>query len=266
MDYRIVDVDESNRDRYCVCLEEWSDEMKEAGDRKCRWYETMKNRGLGVKLVEDEDGTLSGLIQYVPAEYAPLTDGNYYFIYCIWVHGHKKGIGDRRGRGMGQALLQAAEEDIRLRGAGGIAAWGLSLPFWMKASWYRKQGYRTVQKEGISRLLWKPLKEDAEPPRWYSHRKLGLNPAGGTVTVTSVVNGICPVSNLANVRAASVASEWGPEVIFREIDSSDPDVLREWGSDNSLYINNREIPLGPPLDRKKIRRAIARELKIAGRK
>ena len=28
----------------------------------------------------------------------------------------------------------------------GIAAWGLSLPFWMKASWFKKHGFKKVDK------------------------------------------------------------------------------------------------------------------------
>ena len=37
-------------------------------------------------------------------------------------------------RGMGKALLAAAEEDARALGTKGMAAWGVWLPSWMKAS------------------------------------------------------------------------------------------------------------------------------------
>ena len=160
-EYEIVDVNSENSGQYCVCFEEWSDEMKEAGPHKSCWYEKMKERGLGVKMVKDEDGSLCGMIQYVPAEYAPLTGTDYYYIYCTWVHGHKKGLGNRQGRGMGTALLEAAERDIKSRGAKGVAAWGLSIPIWMKASWYRKHGYEIINKEGIKCLLWKSFSDDA---------------------------------------------------------------------------------------------------------
>jgi len=47
-----------------------------------------------------------------------------------------------QGRGIGSALLEAAENDARELGAKGMAAWGLWLPFWMKASWFKKHGYK----------------------------------------------------------------------------------------------------------------------------
>ena len=58
---------------------------------------------------------------------------------------------------MGKALLVAAEDDARDRGAQGMAARGMFLPFWMKASWFKKQGYSKVDKQGLSVLLWKPF-------------------------------------------------------------------------------------------------------------
>ena len=265
-EFKIVDVDESNKADFCICLEDWSEEIKEAGDHKACWYERMKNHGLGAKMVYDADGTLSGLIQYVPAEYAPLTGGNYYFIYCVWVHGHKQGIGDRRGSGMGSALLKAAEEDIRERGADGIAAWGVSMPFWMKASWYKKQGYEVVQKDGMRRLLWKSFNTAADKPQWLKNiKKPESLAAQGKVRVTSLRNGICPVMNLAFERSKSVSSEFGDSVVFQEVVTEEPAVLREWGISDTLYINGTEIPLGPPLAKKKIRAVINKELKKAGK-
>ncbi len=260
--YEIVEVDDSNKHTYCMCLEEWSDEIREAGDNKACWYEKMKDKGLGVKLVKDRDGTISGMIQYVPAGYAPLTGDGYYFIYCVWVHGHKQGIGDRRGSGMGTMLLEAAEQDMRSKGAKGAAAWGLSLPIWMKASWYKKHGYRTVQKDGIRHLLWKSFSEGSGPPQWLELKKRPEPlTESGKLRVTSVVNGICPVTNLAYERAKAVSAEFADSVEFNEIWTDDPSIMNEWGVSDLLIIGSRVIALGPPLPKEKIRKAVKKQLR-----
>ena len=47
-------------------------------------------------------------------------------------------------------------------GAKGMAAWGLWLPVWMKASWFKKHGYQGVDRSGPRELVWKPFVADAE--------------------------------------------------------------------------------------------------------
>ncbi|NOY05387.1 MAG: hypothetical protein GXO82_01945, partial [Chlorobi bacterium] len=44
----IIDLTEEHHDTYYVCLEDWSEEMEDAGNRKREWYQRMKDRGLGV--------------------------------------------------------------------------------------------------------------------------------------------------------------------------------------------------------------------------
>ncbi len=45
----VVDLSPELESSYLVCLEEWSDEMAEAGDKKALWFEKMRERGLRVK-------------------------------------------------------------------------------------------------------------------------------------------------------------------------------------------------------------------------
>lgn len=135
------DLKEEEKGLYFECLEDWSDEMKEAGPHKENWYDKMASKGLRVKLAHDERGVAGGMIQYLPIEHSTVQGTDLYFVNCIWVHGHKQGRGDFRKRGMGKALLKAAKEDAGARGAKGMVAWGLSIPAFMRASWFRKQGY-----------------------------------------------------------------------------------------------------------------------------
>jgi len=257
---QVVDLSEEHKELYLVCLEDWSEELKEGGDRKRNWFARMTERGLRVKLALDDRGVPGGMIQYAPIEWTHVDGQGLYFIYCIWVHGHKKGRGDFTGRGMGKALLRAAEEDALALGAKGMAAWGLSLPFWMKASWFRKQGYKKADKDGIAVLMWKPFVEGVRPPGWVkAHKAHPLVP--GKVTVTIFSNGWCQAQNLPAERAIRAARELGDKVVVREISTFEPAASREWGRCDALFIDEKEVRTGPPPSYEKIKRQIGKRVK-----
>ncbi|MGC9312549.1 MAG: hypothetical protein ACP5IA_07625 [Sediminispirochaetaceae bacterium] len=95
---RIVDLTPEHEQLYFRCLEDWSEEMDEAGDHKERWYRRMQDRRLRVKLAEDDKGTVGGMIQYLPIEYSEASGEDLYFVLCIWVHGYKQGRGNFQKR------------------------------------------------------------------------------------------------------------------------------------------------------------------------
>ena len=88
---KVIDLPAEQERLYCQCLEEWSDEMREAGDHKEKWFEMMKGQGLRVKVAIDEQGVTGGMIQYLPIEKVAVEGKDLYFMYCIWVHGYTKG-------------------------------------------------------------------------------------------------------------------------------------------------------------------------------
>jgi GNAT superfamily N-acetyltransferase len=247
----LIDLSPEHESAYIHCLEEWSEEIKEAGDHKSRWYARMKDRGLRVKLARDENGTIGGMIQYLPIEEYGLEGRDLHFILCIWVHGHKEGQGDFQKRGMGKALLRAAEEDSRALGKKGIAAWGVALPFWMRASWFKKHGYKAVDRNGIAVLVWKPFTEDAEAPKWI-RRKKKPGKTGGRVTVSAFMNGWCPAQNIVYERARRAAGQFGDKVLFQSFDTLEPEVFQQWGISDGLYIDGKEVRTGPPPSYEKI--------------
>ncbi|MFC2041564.1 GNAT family N-acetyltransferase [Chloroflexota bacterium] len=257
----IIDLADEHEQLYYVCLEDWSEEMKEAGDHKETWYNRMKDKGLRVKLALDDNGRVGGMTQYTPVEHSFAEGKDLYFINCIWVHGYKEGRGNFQKRGMGKALIQAAEDDARALGAKGIAAWGIPLPFWMKASWFKKQGFTKVDQQGFlgQVLLWKPFIQDATPPKWINQKKKPeLIP--GKVTVTAFLNGWCPAQSLVFERAKRVAAKFGSDVIFQQIDTFNRDNLLEWGISDALFIDGKQVRTGPPPSYEKIRRIIAKRV------
>jgi len=259
---KIIDLADEYEKLYFVCLEDWTEEMKEAGDHKEVWYNKMKDKGLRVKLALGDNGQVGGMIQYTPAEHSFIEGQDLYFVNCIWVHGYKQGRGNFQKRGMGKALLHAAEDDARALGAKGIAAWGIPFPFWMKASWFKKQGYKKVDSQGFlgNVLLWKPFTHDATPPKWINQKKKPeLIP--GKVTVTAFLNGWCPAQSLAFERAKRAAAELGDKVVFQPIDTFNRNIFLEWGITDALLIDGKQVRTGPPPSYEKVKKMIARRVR-----
>ncbi len=254
----VIDLSPEFESAYLACLEEWSDEMAEAGDRKALWFDKMRHRGLRVKLALEGDQPV-GMIQYLPIEHAPALGNDLYMILCVWVHGHKEGVGNQQGHGVGTALLEAAEADTRELGAKGLVAWGVSLPFWMKAKWFGKHGYRKVARQGIRTLLWKPFTNDAEPPRWIEQSEKP-KPTKGKVTLTAFVNGWCPASNIVYERAKRAAASFGDEVVFEEFDISEHEAMVSCGQADCVFLDGKTLQKGPPPSYEKILKRIEKRV------
>ncbi len=255
----IVDLSPEHETLFACCLEDRLPEAREAGNLRSEWVRVMKERGLRAKLAVDERNVPVGMIQYVPASETLLGDApGAYFIYCVWVVRYEDDRGNHQGKGIGTALLEAAEVDAQSLGATGMAAWGLAIPVWMRASWFRKHGYRRADRVGIATLMWKPFSPDAASPRFVRPRKTPEK-VPGQVTVTSFMQGHCRAANVAHERARRACAEIGSPVVYRVIDTKDMTVAREWGILDTLYIDDREVSVGPPPSYDKLRRRIEKQ-------
>jgi len=259
---KVIDLDESNKDLFCLCLEDWSDDARESGPKRRQWVDRCRqHHGLRARLAVDDGGVEGGMIQYGPIESSHVDGSELYFVYCIHVHGYKQGRGNFQGHGMGKALLAAAEEDARALGAKGMAAWGVWLPFWMRASWFKKHGYRKADRQGLAVLLWKPFAEDATPPRWFARKNRLPEPIPGKVNITAFSSGWCLAQNLVFERARRAASEFGEQVVFREIDTSSREAVAEWGVADAVLLDGKNVQKGAPPSYDKIRALIAGRVK-----
>ncbi len=256
----IKDLTEADLPNYLSCLEGYADILKQGIELKQKWYDRMKEKGLRVKLAIDDDGAVAGMIQFQPVEHTHITGKDMYYIYCIWVHGHKLGIGNRQKRGMGKALLSAAENDARDLGAKGIIAWGLRIPVWMKAAWFRKQGFINADKQGMMALVYKPFTADAVKP---AIPKQVRKPEMGKdkVILTDFVCGWCTYANVSHVNAVRLAAEYPDKVELVTLDATDNAVLKEWGIGEGLFINGKEVRSAPPLAYDVLKRKVERCIK-----
>jgi GNAT superfamily N-acetyltransferase len=241
---KIIDLTKEYESFYFQCFIDDPEWLADAGDYKRAWYETMKPRGLKVKMALDDSEEPVGMIQYLPIEESIVAGRNLSFLYCIWVVNNERYRVSHQNKGFGKALLEAFEGDARRSGKKGVAAWGLDVPYFMRADWFAKRGYAAADREGQGVLLWKRFREDAEKPSWVRRRKPPAAAAGSSAVVC-FRNGWCPAINTAFTRAKRAIAETGGNIEYREIDTTDPKNAREWGISDALCIGGQEMPLGP---------------------
>lgn len=256
----IRDMTESDLALYFCCLEDYNSIIEQALSYKQQWYKQMKDKGLRVKLAIDDDEKIAGMIQYLPVEHSFITGKDMYFIHCIWVHGHKEGIGNRQKRGMGKALLSAAETDAYSLGAKGIIAWGLRIPVWMKASWFRKQGFKSADTQGMMALLYKTFYPDTQKPSFPKPMKKPVSNTNKLI-LTDFINGWCPFSNVTHYNAQKIAADFPDKIELITYDTTNKAILAEWGIAEGLYINGKEIRSAPPIAYEALKRKIIHKLK-----
>lgn len=238
----IVDLDDATEHPWLVCLKEWDDEPKGTRHR-AEWRRRLTDQGLAVKLALTDDGIVGGMIQYVPIQYSMATGRDLYFVQCTWVHGYSEGPGNLQRQGMGKALLAGAEQDVRERGAKGLAAWGNTFPGWMPVAWLLHQGYTEADRSGPRVLVWKRFAPDAAAPKWRVPLKTPER-IPGKVTVTAFFNPWCGDACDFYEQVEEFTRTLGDQVQFVRIDTSTPKALDEWGINNAVFVNERQITHG----------------------
>jgi len=248
----IVDLRAKYHSLYMRCLEDWwpPDKCHNDARPKRRWFRKMKRCGLRVKLAITDHNIVGGMIEYVPIERSPAAGAGLYFVNCLWVIGYDEApAGNLQGKGLGHALLEAAERGARQLGAQGMAAWA-SHTTWctsMKLTeWYAKHGYVVADSHvdpgafgcPVHDLVWKRFTRKARPPRWIrAKRKLELVP--GKVTVTVFNSGWCPSRNYYLEGAKRVARTFGRHVVLQEYDGSNRRIVNTWGITDGLFIDGK---------------------------
>ena len=80
--YKIIDVNADNVSEaglYCI-----KNKKAPGYSAKVDWFRQKCNAGLGIKIIETEEGDPAGFIEFIPAEKAwrPVSAPNYLFIHC----------------------------------------------------------------------------------------------------------------------------------------------------------------------------------------
>ena len=86
-------------------------------ETKRRWLSARLNEG---HVFRKLNARATVFIEYAPLETAwvPVTGGNFYYIYCLWV------LGDYKGKGYGKALMEYCLADAKEKGKSGVCMLG----------------------------------------------------------------------------------------------------------------------------------------------
>jgi hypothetical protein len=136
----------------------------------------------------------------------------------------------------------------------------MAIPVFMRASWFRKHGYKVVDKNGLMRLLWKPFNDQAIPPEFIKPIKKPEK-GGEKVNVTIFRNGWCPAQNLVFERAKRASAEFKNSIQLTEYDTINPEIFKEWGISDSLFIDGKQVRTGPPPTYEYIKKKISVRVK-----
>lgn len=248
--YRVFDLSETDMNAYLCCLKTWDKCFY--SDRKLNWYNKMKKRGLGVKIIKDKGNKVLGMVQYLPAEESFVEGKNIYLIQCIWVQGYERGPGNVQNKGLGKLLLEAVERDVKDKEVNGLAAWGMSFEEWMPVSWYVKQGFIEADRDEPRVLVWKEFKTDIPAPKFIRPKKLPER-VEGKVLVSVFNDGWCQDLNIESDLTQRIVKEYAEKVVYKEYDTSDKDVIREWGIDNAIFVDDEWLFFGPDSVESKLR-------------
>jgi N-acetylglutamate synthase-like GNAT family acetyltransferase len=255
---RLIDVDRATEPTFLRCLHDERPDDPRVVRLRRRWFDAHRALGLRARVLILDTGEVAGLCQYSPIEHTHFVGEDLLVILCIWVHGYEHHIGNRQGNGYGRYILESIEVDARESGAGGLVAWGMDFPYWNPVSFYEHMGYVRVDKSGMAVLVWKPFRESASPPRFLRQMR---RPPGGTekVSVTAFVNGWCMGACSQCVTARDAVHGIEEIVDYREVDTSDPEVMRLWGISDGLFVDGEPYrPYDAPPTSEELRQDLLR--------
>lgn len=245
-----------------------SDEADACGRRRVAWLRTVYEDGARAKVALC-DGQRVGFLYVMPIEVSPWgplgRDLMVIPCLCVQVKGKDKG--------MGRALIEAAEEEAGRQGKKGLVTTAYYHDFWfMPASFFERVGFskvrsRTVPAEGpnafVGReaILWKAFDPSAQPPEFLG-AKYAFEPVPGKVAIDLFWNTFCQTSNIEAQRVREVAEEFGDSVVLREYAADEQAILLRYQIPRAILVNGRKIGWGYEAPKEGIREAISAALRV----
>ena len=203
--------------------------------------------------LEDGSGTVIGHIYWAPSQQAlapyEIEDGVAY-IYCDWVQEQF------RQRGGAHILFQELVDQLRSKNYKGILVDGTDFEGYMYYGHYLKRGFRIIQEQEGSRLMYYPLRNASIEVKRLPARI--PKPGGSSVEIFVIGSCFCPVGASALLAVRKVARELGEQVVLKEVPAS-LEAIKRYGLADGIFINGKAKFLGP-VSEDQVRRVIEAEL------
>ena len=229
-----------------VCLDpsvppRWREAMKTAMDARIQWLKTVMRKGLQVSVSFKETTRHGyfpkGLIEYLPIEFAPepVKGEKSLFIDCIWV------VPPFWHKSFARKLLESVIEKARDYGSASVLAyegdkWFGFFPY-MPAGFFRRFGFKEVNRDGSRVLLHLNLDNDKKPTLIKPKCKEVGNSSKMVVDV--FFNSQCPWSRWMVDKIKQNMKKYN--AVVNAINTDDRKVIEEYGMSRGICINGTPI-------------------------
>ena len=239
----------------CTHVNENNTEYEWSCPRRISWLKSMENKGLRVK-VALLDGIHAGFLYLIPIEISPWPiRGNDLMVFpCLVAHSRFS------NKGVGSELIKAAEKETLLQDRKGIVTIGYFWDFWfMPAKYFLKLGYEVAQTRGNEAILWKKFEKSGDSPIFWNEN-YNFHHIKNKVVIDLFWNIFCLTSDVEAQRVREVVSEYGDDVILNEYSTIHQKVLHKYGIERRIYVNGKNLEIGPEIEKAKLREAIENAL------
>ena len=160
----LVDIGAETERAFFTCLHPEEPEDPEPIAHAKKWYAGYKDKGYRAQVLKLDDGTVVAKCHHIPVEHSPFVGRDLLAILCLCVHPYEYHVGDQRRKGYGRFMLNHIEQYARSSGFRGVVAWAMDW-HWNPVSFYEHMGYARIDAQDKVVVVWKPFRDDAEPPR-----------------------------------------------------------------------------------------------------
>lgn len=211
-DYSVITVDASNADEYGIfCIKN----KKHPGYiAKHAWLKQRFADGLRMKMIQTNEDTIAGFLEYIPGEYSWRAVNNaagYMIIHCIWVVSDKFPY-----KGMASALIRDCVNDANVNGKAGVAVVTSDGPWMATPAVFLKNGFAPADEaEPHYQLLVKQLRDAPLPsfPENWDQRLAQFRDQDLHLIYTNQ----CPYIGKAITELPSIAQKYGIELKMTEL-------------------------------------------------